>query len=216
MEEFGIKCMEKMFKRLEKKREEVGENQTTAVTRSKTAPRRVNLERETLGQSVEKKKHIANMHIDMVPDIMKSKRVSSAIKLCTDKVFESRAVTPWRYTGFKDTIESPVNKEYLQRPDKPNKRKKANSDDEKDEENSEDKKGGNRDKTKLYKKSIKEIKQFPFMANKYNKDEIEEEEDEYEKSRSRPKKAGRMDDDFGKPAKGANDSGGGGAFGLDW
>lgn len=55
MEEFGIKCMEKMFKRLEKKREEVGDNQTTAVTRSKTAPRRVNMDKETLGQSTERK-----------------------------------------------------------------------------------------------------------------------------------------------------------------
>lgn len=101
MEEFGIKCMEKMYKKLEKKRDEFGENHPAAIPRSKTAPRKVVLEKEAAGQSAEKKKFIANMHIDVVPDTMKSKRLSSAIKMCTDKVFESRAVTPWRYTGNK-------------------------------------------------------------------------------------------------------------------
>lgn len=110
MEEFGIKCMEKMFKRIEKKREEMGEGNApvaTTTTRSKTAPRRVALDKESLGQSTERKKHVANMHIDVVPDSMKSKRLNGAIKMCTDKVFESRAVTPWRYTGFKVVASEP-------------------------------------------------------------------------------------------------------------
>lgn len=101
MEEFGVKCMEKMFKRLEKNTEENGENVGFTSTRSKTAPRRVNADREAIGQSTERKKFIANMHIDVVPDSMKSKRLSGAIKMCTAKVFESKAITPWRYTGSK-------------------------------------------------------------------------------------------------------------------
>jgi hypothetical protein len=98
MEEFGIKCMEKMQKKLDKKRDgDQGEFASTAVT----YPKKVTFEGERPGTTMNSGKHVANMHIDVVPDAMKAKRLKGAIKLCTDKVLESRAVTPWRYTGSK-------------------------------------------------------------------------------------------------------------------
>lgn len=53
------------------------------------------------GDNPTKPYHIANMHLDMVPDKMKISRLQGAIRTCTDKVIESRAVRPWGYTGYK-------------------------------------------------------------------------------------------------------------------
>lgn len=100
MEEFGIKCMEKMHKKLERKKEgDLGDLGTTAKA---NPAKRVTFENDKAGSTTATgTKHVANMHIDVVPDSMKSKRLTSAIKMCTDKVLESRAVTPWGFTGPK-------------------------------------------------------------------------------------------------------------------
>ena len=49
-------------------------------------------------------KYIPPTLIDVVPDRMKVSQLQSAVKACTDKVKESRAIAPWRYTGFKVDI----------------------------------------------------------------------------------------------------------------
>lgn len=102
MEEFGIKCMEKMEKKLEKKRDgDFGMNDNFGEKRSKST-KKVTFADSTKGNQTNRSgKHVANMHIDVVPDSMKIKRLKSAVNLCTDKVIESRPVTPWRYTGNK-------------------------------------------------------------------------------------------------------------------
>ena len=54
-------------------------------------------------------------------------------------------------------MENPVNIDYLQRPDRPNKRITKNEDKEEDEGSNQNK-NLNRDKTKLYQKKIQDIK----------------------------------------------------------
>lgn len=107
-------------------------------------------------------------------------------------------------------MENPVNKDYLQRPDKPNHKKKKDGEDEDEvEENSEEKRFKNRNKTHLYKKDIKEIKQFPFMKKLRGDladDESEDNHDDYvhkQPKRESPKMAPSK-----KPAPGLDDGGG--------
>ena len=91
-------------------------------------------------------------------------------------------------------MENPVDKEYLQRPDKRNKEKKKGSDEEEEEEESEANKHLNRDKTPLYKKNIKEIKQFPFMTKYAGEIADDDEDDEYPANRNQKK---NVDDSLG-------------------
>lgn len=104
-------------------------------------------------------------------------------------------------------MENPVNTDYLQRPYTVDKRtiKSEGSDEEEDEE---DKKHLNRNKVPLYKKPIRDIKKFPFMAGKRGDDDSDYEnvDESREESREKPPALNRRnsprqkapaDDDFG-------------------
>lgn len=87
-----------------------------------------------------------------------------------------------------------MHKDYLQRPDKLDHNQKPNGDDDRDGEEDEDNQhGGNRNKTPLYKKPLRDIKKFPFMANKQTGDEIEEESEEDDRPEPRPAKGLKKD-----------------------
>ncbi len=85
-----------------------------------------------------------------------------------------------------------MHKDYLQRPDKPNRQHKPKDEDEREDEELEDRVRGNRNKTPLYQKPLRDIKKFPFMANKQTDDGIDEEDEDDERS-ERPKKADMKD-----------------------
>lgn len=85
------------------------------------------------------------------------RNLPGAIELCTDKVLESRAITPWQYTGNKDTMENAVKKDYLQRP-RVSKKEKGESDEEDEEED----KPKNKPRIRVFEKPLADIEEFPF------------------------------------------------------
>jgi hypothetical protein len=94
------------------------------------------------------------------------KNLPGAIELCTDKVLESRAITPWQYTGNKDTMENAVRKDYLQRP-RVSKKEKDSSEEEEDEE---DEKPKNKPRIRVFEKQLAEIEEFPFNRKGHRED----------------------------------------------
>jgi hypothetical protein len=192
-EEYGIQSMEKMLKRYEGNKEDKEGQGGKSPTRGRSLP---NKKKEVGGgDNSVSKKFVADMHIDMVPDSIKISRLRSSIQICADKIVESKPVRPWRYTGNKDTMENPVNPQYLRRPDKPTQAVVAEEDEEEDEEEA-GKKQLNKNKTPFYNRPMKDLKQLPFRkkaANGENEDgegddDEEEDEDEELKEKPAPKK----------------------------
>lgn len=220
-EEYGVKCMKKMLKKLENENEDGfgSERKNKSMSPKKmrdTAIRTSGGDSTGIGADGKPPKKFAEMHLDVVPESMKVKRLQGAIKTCTDKVFESRAITAWRYTGNKDTMENAIYKDYLQRPDK--KEEKVYDSEEEEEmkkkkEESEDEEGKTRTlprvpldrfKKKTFDKKYKDLAKFPFMREGEDDDDNDE-DDEYpepEVNKQKPFKAKAKvehdkNDDFG-------------------
>ena len=121
-EEFGVKCMQNMLRLYESTKDENGGSTATSGQVFRKRPERCSsfeLERrtsKTIKARIPKdafivpktqfaadrqQREFANLHYDVVKPSIKSKTLEKAIKTCTNKVHESKAVTPWRYTGLK-------------------------------------------------------------------------------------------------------------------
>lgn len=207
-EEYGIGCMKKMLQKLDKDEDAVAagpdrKNRSASPKKQKDAPGRASSRDSTgLGTDRRPRRQPAEMHLDVVPDGMKVRRLQEAIKTCTDKVFESRAITPWRHIGNKDTMENAVHKDFLQRPDKPAK-KKQDSDDEEaglEPQEPDDAKPRTLPKVPLdphkkttWEKKYGELSKFPFMRGK-DDDEDASREDLGDDKPPKAKAAGKTDD----------------------
>ena len=189
-EEYGIVCMKKMLLKLEKEEDPLApgpdRKNRSASHKKRTDPPARASSRDSAGLGTDRRPQRlpADMHLDVVPDSMKARRLQEAIKTCTDKVFESKAITPWRHIGNKDTMENAVHKDFLQRPDKPAK-KKPDSDDEEEglePQEPEDAKPRTLPKVPLdphkkttWEKKYGELAKFPFMRGKDNEDDASQE-----------------------------------------
>jgi hypothetical protein len=107
-------------------------------------------------------------------------------------------------------MESPANKDYLQRPDRNNAGKKHNGSDEEQEDDLEDhpsQKLLDRNKKQLYEKPMSDIGRLPFFKGDVGEEEPEE-RDEGRSPKNKPKQKKR-DDSLG------GGFGGGGGGGMD-
>lgn len=208
-EEYGIVCMKKMLLKFEKDEEGLAagpdrKNRSASPKKQRDATKRT-ASRDSAGQGTDRRprRAPADMHLDVVPESMKVHRLQEAIKTCTDKVFESKAITPWRHIGNKDTMENAVPKEYLQRPDNPKKKKKDSDEEEADLEPLENEEAKPRTLPKVpldphkkatWEKKYGELAKFPFMRGK---DDEEDEPREDLKEHKSPKSKGPKTDVFG-------------------
>ena len=212
-EEYGIKSMEKMLKRYENLKEEKEGHGGKSPSRGRSLPAKRN---ETAsGDQLAKKKFVADMHIDVVPESIKISRLRSSIKICSDKVVESKPVRPWRYTGNKDTMENPVNPQYLQRPDKPN-HPTVPEEDEEEEDDEEGKPLKNKNRPPFYTRPLKDLKKLPFRRDRNEDDSQESEQDNGLDEESEPKPNTKKESPAkGKPKQTVDDFAGFGGFNDD-
>jgi len=227
-EEYGINCMKRMLQKFEKDGEDGVDagpdrkNRSASPKKQKDANKRTS-SRDSTGPGTDRRprRPPAEMHLDVVPEHMKVHRLQEAIKTCTDKVFESKAITPWRHIGNKDTMENAVHREYLQRPDNPAKKKKDSDDEEADLEPQEADDAKPRtlpkvpldpNKKKTWEKKYGELAKFPFMRGKDDDEGASQEDLDDNKSpkgKSAPKPSASMGGAFGYgDFKGEEDFGG--------
>ena len=148
--------------------------------------------------------------IDLISPQKKIKRLNQAIKLCTEKLIESKPFTPWRFTGPKDTVENAYQVNHV--PGRIKVKRKVDSEDE-DSDDSEviRKKKMLKNRPDLFEQGFSVVKQYPwkFKVPEIEYHDIDEHDLDQDEVEGRGRGRGRRDnrDDFIQMEQDDDDSG---------